>query len=153
MFKRFRTPHKNPLQHLLNMYVYFLVGAMIVTVGRLGVHATWWLGAVGAMAISPMVALVFGILVTMVIRRAFGLVQTGRLVQYAGFWLSSFAGLWLAAQFPALTLTITQPVLASLAFFAVSFGMATLFLQVPWRGRTWLPMRKKDKATTEETKN
>ena len=151
MFK-IKTPHRRPLRHLLNMFGLFVSGA-VTTVG-LHLGATVTAGGATGMPILPLIAsaltagaisLLGGVLVTATVRRVLNLVQTGRVIQYAGFSLASLLGLKLAAYFFA-AITITSPLLAGFCLFAIAFSLATALGEVPWRGRTWLPMRAKKAA-------
>jgi hypothetical protein len=153
MFK-IKTPHRKPFWHMLKMLVLFLFAAIMTLVLHLGAaissHEVHLSGAtVVALRYSFLttaaVSLLAGIIVTATLRRAFNLVQTGRLVQYSGFCLSSWLGLQLSAYFFG-AITLTAPIVASFALFAIAFGLATALGEVPWRGRTWLPMAKKKTA-------
>jgi hypothetical protein len=165
MFK-IKTPHRRPLRHLLNMFGLFTFGAAATVGLHLGALVT--AGSASALPIMALVAsaltagaisLLGGVLVTATVRRVLNLVQTGRVIQYTGFTLASLLGLKLAAYFFA-SITLTAPLLAGFSLFAIAFGLATAFGEVPWRGRTWLPMRSKkapakpaDKAVGESDKN
>jgi hypothetical protein len=140
--KKIKTPHGNHFNHLRNMFGYFLAGALLTVFIGLGADVVGSLlsAALGA-ALAAAVALLGGIFVTMIFRTAFRLVQTGRILQYAGFWLSSWLGLEAAIAATG-SLTLSNSFVASLAFFGISFGAATLFGQVPWRGRSWMPIRR-----------
>ncbi|CAN5539870.1 hypothetical protein BH11CYA1_BH11CYA1_15000 [soil metagenome] len=140
--KNIKTPHGNPFTHLRNMFGYFLVGALLTVLIGLGVQVGSVVTAVLGAALAAAIALLGGILVTMIFRTAFKLVQTGRILQYGGFWLACWLGLEAAAAVFSNTLALSNGFLASLAFFAIGFGAATVFGQVPWRGRSWMPIRR-----------
>lgn len=92
--------------------------------------------------VTGSVAMVGGLLVTMVLRQTLGLVQTGRVLQYAGFWVASLAGVQAAGLFFDETFIMVNPFLSALAIFAVAFGAATAAGEIPWKGRTWLPVKR-----------
>ena len=140
--KNIKTPHGNPFTHLRNMFGYFFAGAVLTIMIGLGVQVGSVLAALLASALAAAIALLGGIFVTMIFRTAFKLSQTGRILQYAGFWLACWLGLETAAAVFADTLTLSNSFVAGLAFFAIGFGAATVFGQVPWRGRSWLPIRR-----------
>jgi hypothetical protein len=141
--KNIKTPHGNHFNHLRNMLGYFLAASLIVVFCGPGTSTTGSIfGATLAAAITAVIGLIGGIFVTMIFRSAFKLVQTGRVLQYLGFWLASSLGLLAAAALSG-SVAVSSPVLAGFAVFAIGFGSATAFGEVPWRGRTWLPLRRK----------
>jgi hypothetical protein len=150
MFKKIKTPHRQPLLHLAKMFGLFVLAAALTVSLQLGAESIVPGGAsraviatarIEASFTAAAISLLFGILVTAGVRRLFNLVQTGRFIQYAGFWLSSWLGLVCAGRwFEAFSLS--SPALAGFCFFALAFGFATALGVVPWRGRTWLPMQK-----------
>jgi len=154
MFK-IKTPHRRPLKHLLNMYGLFAVAATATVMLHLGAAVSGGLAVPEEASLLALcatfltcaaISLVGGIVVTATLRRAFNLVQTGRLVQYSGFWLASWLGLKLSAYFFA-AITLTAPITAGFLCFAIAFGLATALGEVPWRGRTWLPSAKRTAAS------
>jgi len=142
--KNIKTPHGNPFTHLRNMFGYFLAAALITVMAGLGVQVGGPVltAALGA-AVAASIALLGGIFATMIMRTAFKLAQTGRILQYGGFWLACWLGLEAAAALFADSLALTNALAASAVFFGIGFGAATIFGQVPWRGRTWLPIRRR----------
>ncbi|MBU6453503.1 MAG: hypothetical protein KGS72_17115 [Cyanobacteria bacterium REEB67] len=150
MFKKIKTPHRQPLWHLARMFGLFVLAAALTVSLQLGAESIVPASATRAVIAASRIeasltagaiSLLLGILVTASVRRAFNLVQTGRWIQYAGFWFSSWIGLVLASHwFGAYELTV--PALAGFSFFALAFGFATALGVVPWNGRTWLPMKK-----------
>ncbi len=132
------------MKHMRNLFGYFLAATLVVAFAGIGaeVAGSIWL-AIAASAVVASIALVGGIFVTMIFRTLFKLVQTGRILQYAGFWLTSFLGLKAAASLFATALFVTNPLLASFVLFALAFGSATICGEVPMRGRTWLPVKSK----------
>jgi len=150
MFK-IKTPHRRPLRHLVNLYLFFLLGSFVTVFFHLGLTAGAAPDVSSFLALSETslcvaaAGLAGGIAVTAIVRRLFNLLQTGRIVQYAGFWLASLAGLKLANHCFG-TITITAPLVASFLVFAIAFGLATVLGEVPWRGRKWLPVRAKSRA-------
>lgn len=138
-----KTPHRRPWRHLAFMFGYFFVAALVTTFFGLGASAPSIGTALAASAVTGFVSLVGGIFVTMVLRSAFGLVQTGRVLQYAGFWLATLPALSLASWLTGAT--VGSAGLAALVVVVIAFTGATLAGEVPTKGRTWLPMRRKDK--------
>jgi len=144
MFK-IKTPHRRPLRHLLNMYGLFVVAAlatMFLPVGATITGGAAPLGVAFTALTAGAIGLLAGIVVTAVTRRVLLLTQTGRLIQYTGFWLASWLGLKAAAYFFA-AITLSAPALAAFVLFAIAFGAATALGEVPTRGRTWLPVADK----------
>lgn len=138
-----KTPHRRPWRHLASMFGYFFVAALITTFAGLGASAPSIGTALAASAVTGFVSLVGGIFATMLLRSAFKLVQTGRILQYTGFWLATLPALSLAAWLTGAT--VGSAPLAALVVVAIAFAGATAFGEVPTKGRTWLPMRRKDK--------
>lgn len=129
--------------HLRNMYLYFLASTAAVLLLGIGTSITgsWILAAVAAALVAGS-AIVGGILGTMRMRVFFGLMQTGRVLQYASFTLSTYVGLLLCGWLFGSTLSLGSPLLSAFAIFALAFGPATLVGEVQVRGRTWLPVRR-----------
>jgi hypothetical protein len=139
------------MTHLRNMYLWFF-GATLVTF-FLGIGTTvtgsWILAGIAAALVAGF-AVLGGIFGTMQMRQRLGLMQTGRLLQWASFTVCAYVGLLLcglvlgpvAGLFSlAAPLTIASPLLSAVTLFALAFGPALLFGEVPWKGRTWLPVR------------
>jgi hypothetical protein len=74
-------------------------------------------------------------------RMRLGLMQTGRLVQWASFTFAAYLGLRLCDLVLGGTLAVTSPLLTAVTLFAFAFIPALLMNEVPWRGRTWMPKR------------
>lgn len=130
------------MTHLRNMYLYFLVATGLVFGFGVGTSVTGsWLLAAPAVATVAGFAVLGGIFGTMQMRQRLGLMQTGRLVQWASFTLAAFAGLHLVGFFLGGTLTVFNPLCSAAAIFAIAFVPAVLFGEVPWHGRSWLPKR------------
>lgn len=126
--------------HLRNMYLYFLVSMLAVLAFGIGLTpGDNWALLTLSFVLVPAITLVLAITATMQLRQRLTLMQTGRLIQWGAFYLSGLLGLWLFSLIGAVTLT--NPLLAALALFGIAFAPATLFGEVPWRGRTWLPVR------------
>lgn len=145
MFKNLKTPHGNPLQHFWNMLAYFGAAAVLVLALTPGLSVAGGLIGVALSGVGlGAVTLALGIAVTIVIRRVGSLVQTGRLQQYGSFWLAAWLGLQ-GLMLLGVVSGVDSAAVSSLIVFGVAFGAATLFGEVPWKGRTWLPMRRKSK--------
>ncbi len=129
--------------HLRNMYLYFLASTAAVLLLGIGtsISGSWLLAAIAATLVAGS-AIAGGILGTMRMRAFFGLMQTGRLLQYASFTVSAYVGLLLCGLLFGSTLSLSSPLLSAVAIFVLAFGPATLFGEVPVRGRTWLPVRR-----------
>lgn len=142
---KIKTPHGNPLTHFAKMFGFFAIGTAAVLFLGLGASVS------GSLPIELLTAagvalatLLGGIFSTMILRTVFGLVQTGRMLQYASFAFAGTASILLFAWcFPA-TITVSSSLLAGLLVFAFAFGPATLAGTVPFKGRSWLPVRKQN---------
>lgn len=145
MLKRFTsgTPHGNALKHLRNMFGYFAASALLVLFVGCGasVASASIVPGIFAALLTAGIGLVGGIFATMFMRNAFGLVQTGRLLQYAGFWFTTWLALHIAAAAFGGAISLTAPLVAAFCIFALAFTGATAFGEVP--KRTWLPIKKK----------
>jgi hypothetical protein len=124
------------------MYLYFLVATGLVFGFGIGTSVTgsWLLAALSAAVVAGF-AVLGGIFGTMQMRQRLGLMQTGRLVQWASFAFAAFVGLELVGFLLGGTLSVFNPFCSAAAIFAIAFVPALLFGEVPWRGRTWLPKR------------
>jgi Na+/melibiose symporter-like transporter len=126
--------------HLRNMFLYFILGTLSVLVFGIGLTpGDNWAMLVLSLVLVPASTIVLAITATMQLRQRLSLMQTGRFIQWGAFYLSALLALWLFSLAGAITLS--NGWLAALVLFAISFGAATAFGEVPWRGRTWLPMR------------
>lgn len=141
--KNIKTPHGNHGQHFFNMLIMFVAASFAAI--SFGNVATDGAALIFGGLLAGSVGMISGLLLTIVIRAAFSLVQTGRFLQYASFWAGTYLGVvaadWLFAGFAS-----TNPIVLSLVIFALAFAIATLSGEVPWRGRTWLPKRKVRKS-------
>lgn len=142
-----KTPHRRPWSHLLKMYGYFLLGSLICMILGMGASLSTLSDIFAAAAITAALSLVGGIFVTASVRALFGLTQTGRLVQYAGFWLASLGALQLTDYFVPVYLLVGGTV-AAFVIVLFSFAGAITFGEVPVKGRGWLPVRRKSEATS-----
>lgn len=145
---RVKTPHGRPWRHLAGMFGYFLVGSIVSTLvfaGSGSALSGFLVVLLAGSALSALTALIGGIFATMVMRWLFKLSQTGRFLQYAGFWMAACGGfkltLWLDIA------TTGSVLLAGLLATAVAFTLATYFGEVPLKGRTWLPVKRKEVET------
>ncbi len=127
-------------RHFLNMLGYFIGAAALSMLLGLGVSAGGLLSGIAAAAIIGGVGLVVGLGATIVLRSVFSLMQTGRFIQYASFFLGTWLGVSLAS-LAISSLVVSSGWLAGLLIFAIAFGAATLTGEVPTKGRTWLPRR------------
>lgn len=142
-----KTPHRRPWSHLLKMYGYFLLGSLICMILGMGASLSTLSDIFAAAAITAALSLVGGIFVTASVRALFGLTQTGRLVQYAGFWLATLGALQLTDYFVPVYLLVGGTV-AAFVIVLFSFAGAITFGEVPVKGRGWLPVRRKSEATS-----
>lgn len=141
MFKRIRTPHGNAGAHFAKMLLYFLGAALIVlAAGLWGIRASTWAAVLGSAAVISGGGLLSGLLMTIVLRAAFRLKQTGRILQYLCFGGGISLSISVAESFLGGALVVTNQMVATVAIFVLSFGTATLAGQVPFKGRTWLPL-------------
>jgi len=127
-------------RHFRNMLGYFVGAAALTMLLGFSVSAAGLLSGIGAAAIIGVVGLVFGLGSTIVLRSVFGLMQTGRFIQYLCFFLGTTLGVSLAS-FAFSSLVVSSVWLAGLVIFGIAFGAATLTGEVPLKGRTWLPRR------------
>lgn len=132
-------------RHFLKMIGYFVVAALVTVFVGLGVTAGSILSGVLAAGLIGIVGLVLGLASTILLRGVFGLMQTGRIIQYLCFFFGTWTGVCLASLLFS-AFAVTSSALVALIVFAIAFGAATLTGEVPTKGRTWLPMRmpKKD---------
>lgn len=130
--------------HLRNMFAYFAVATAVVI--GLGVGTTitgsWLIAFPAVLAIAAFTAF-GGITITMQLRQRLNLVQTGRVVQYASFIASAFLALTLCGWLLGSTFAVANALCTASALFVAAFAPATIFGEVPWHGRTWLPVRRK----------
>jgi hypothetical protein len=140
MFKNLKTPHgKNPMNHVRNLFFYFVGAAVLTMLLGVGVTAGSILfGLIGSVLVGA-VAVAIGIGSTALIRSSLKLMQTGRVIQYSGFIGATYLGYLLIGFLFAGTVTLAQPLLAAVVTFGLAFGSATLMREIPWKGRTWLP--------------
>jgi len=144
---KLKTPHRRPWSHLLKMYGYFLLGSLICMILGMGASLSTLSDIFAAAAITAALSLVGGIFVTASVRALFGLTQTGRLVQYAGFWLATLGALQITDYFVPVYLLVGGTV-AAFVTVLFSFAGAITFGEVPVKGRSWLPVRRKSEAAS-----
>ncbi|HMP51892.1 MAG TPA: hypothetical protein PKD05_10100 [Candidatus Melainabacteria bacterium] len=143
-FKLPRTPHGNPYSHFLKMLALFTISSAVVTLLSLGVSLTGgFFQNVAVIFALSLGSLVLGIFFTMLMRTFFGLIQTGRILQYLGFTAAATTMVYLLGLiFPAVV-SAGFSLLAGTAIFAIAFLPATVLGVVPYRKRTWLPVKRK----------
>jgi hypothetical protein len=132
--------HAFKSRHFLMMNGYFIAAAAITLLLGFGVSAGGLLSGAIAAAVIGVTGMFFGLGATIALRAVFGLMQTGRVVQYLSFFLGSWLGVGLASLLTG-SLVVSSGAGAALLTFALAFGAATLVGEVPWKGRTWLPVR------------
>lgn len=137
--------HAFASRHFLKMMGYFVVAALITMFVGIGVTAGTILSGVLSAALIGFLGLFLGLVSTILIRGVFGLMQTGRVIQYLCFFFGAWSGVCLSSLLFS-SLVVTTGPLTALVVVAIGFGAATLTGDVPTKGRTWLPMRmpKKD---------
>ncbi len=141
---KIKTPHGNPLSHFAKMLSFFTFSAAVVLLLGLGATVSGSLPAILlAVAGVALATLLGGIFSTMILRTAFRLVQTGRILQYVSFSAVASAVLLLFAWCLPATFAVTNPILAGLLIFTLAFAPATLTGTVPFKGRRWWPVRRK----------
>ena len=127
-------------RHFLNMLGYFIGAAAVLLISGITMTAGTLLTGVLAAGIVGSVGLIFWLFSTISLRSMFGLMQTGRVVQYVSFFLGTWLGVCLATLLlPALV--VSHSWLAAMVVYGLAFGSATLTGEVPTKGRTWLPVR------------
>lgn len=132
--------HAFKSRHFLNMNGYFIAAAALTLLIGFGMSAGSLLSGLLSAVVIGVTGLTVGLGATILIRQVFGLMQTGRFIQYLSFFLGTWLGVGLASLLFS-GLVITSAAGAALTTFAFAFGAATLVGEVPWKGRTWLPMR------------
>ena len=143
MFKKFKTPHGDAGAHLLRMCVIFILASLVDVFAQIGLSYNG--GLVSSALTAVLVALTTltgGIFCTMILRTIFGLHQTGRILQYAGFVLASGAAIKATTLFVS-SLQVNNLWLSGAVITLIAFAIATLTGVMPWRKRTWLPLRRK----------
>jgi hypothetical protein len=144
---RLKTPHAAPLAHMLRMFGYFLGSTVLIGILLQSAFSVPGFSTVASLLVTATLSLVIGLVLTIVIRRLANLTQTGRFLQYASFWLGSYFAVLLATKLFPGAIWHNAPGFESLLIFALAFGPATYFKEVPWKGRTWLPVIKNRKNT------
>lgn len=148
-FKLPKTPHGNAYMHFLKMLALFTISSAVVTLLSLGVSLSGvFLQNVGVICGLSLGSLVLGIFFTMLMRTFFGLIQTGRILQYLGFIASSTAMVYLFSLIFPTVVTASISLLAGAAIFAIAFLPATALGVVPYRKRTWMPVIRKQKKSS-----
>ncbi|MDZ4833267.1 MAG: hypothetical protein SGJ27_05645 [Candidatus Melainabacteria bacterium] len=132
--------HAFASRHFLNMLGYFVGASALILLFDSSISAAGFLSGAAAAVIIGFVGLVVGLGVTIVLRSVFGLMQTGRFIQYLCFFLGTTLGVSLAS-FAVSSLVVPSVWAAGLLIFAIAFGAATWTGEVPVKGRTWLPRR------------
>lgn len=142
-------PKRNMLQgfatqHTFNMICYLAVATLASLVLTGAFYQAKPLALLLASAFTGFVGLLGGLSSTVFLRAAFKLMQTGRIIQYACFFLFIWAGLALSALIVSAVFVgsaITGGAWTALLATAIGFAAATIMGEVPTRGRTWLPQR------------
>lgn len=132
------------MQHLHKMFFYFLAAAAVTFVFGLGVSVgagvAEVLGAALAATLVSAGALAGGVGLTIALRSLFGLMQIGRILQYAAFWLAAAVSLKLVGLVFA-SPVVHSALLAGFTIFAIAFTAAIITGEVPTKGRSWLPVK------------
>jgi hypothetical protein len=144
MFKilKLKTPHLSPRRHAVVMVAIFMFMTLLATMAGL-VQSSSLLSATAVVVVSGIASVFLGTLLTASTRAYFGLIQTGRVIQYLGFWLATSLSLGVASYLFTDGATFASSLFGGLVIFACSFATAYLLGEIPWRGRTWLPMKRK----------
>ena len=139
-----KTPHGNAYSHFYKMFGFFFLGTVLSLTFQLGAsYEGSFIAGLISSAVIAAATLVGGIFSTMLLRNFFGLVQTGRLLQYGAFALVASVVLAIfGAIFPSV-IAVSNALLSGVALFVFAFLPATLTGTVPWRKRSWLPIRRK----------
>lgn len=133
------------MMHPTKVFLYFLFASAIAMSLGLGVAVSGTLlsqvlTTVIGSAIVGAFSLGGGMGITIASRSIFGLMQTGRVIQWPAFILSAWAGLSVAGLIFG-GVAVTSGLFASLAIFAMAFGWGYFRKEIPWKGRTWLPRK------------
>lgn len=124
------------------MVVIFMFMTLLATMAGI-VQSSSLLSTTAVVVVSGTASVFLGTLVTAATRAYFGLIQTGRVIQYLGFWLATSLSLGVASYLFTDGATFASSLFGGLVIFACSFATAYLLEEIPWRGRTWLPMKRK----------
>lgn len=136
------------MKHLRNMFLLFFGAAIVTMLTGLGASAPGLLTGGLAAALVAAGTLAGGVGLTIWARSAFGLIQTGRFLQWGSFWLSAAVSFKLTALILGVfgvAIWLPSLLLASLSTFGICFAVAMLLGEVPIKGRTWMPVRMKKK--------
>ena len=145
-FKLPKTPHGNAYMHFLKMLALFTISSAVVTLLSLGVSLSGsFFQNVGVICGLSLGSLILGILFTMLMRTFLGLIQTGRILQYLGFITASTAMVYLFSLIVPTVVSASFSLLAGAAIFAIAFLPSTALGVVPYRKRTWIPVKRKQK--------
>ena len=141
MFNLFkiRTPHGNAGSHAVRMTAAFIASGLIALLCLQSIQFSAWL--IGFAVFVPVVGFVVGLLLTIVLRRMFTLIQTGRVLQYACFWVGCLIAA-LVGNALFVGVLETSAAVYSLLTVVLAFGAMTAVGEVPWKGRTWFPLRR-----------
>lgn len=148
---RIKTPHRKPLRHLLNFYAFFFSGS-VCSLYWFHAPSAYGLAILAVAAFTAAMAVVGGLPMTIIVRALFGLVQTGRFIEYACFWLAASGSVYLSEKWFPNAAGNSPVALRALALVATAFVAASLAGVVPWKERSWLPIRKKSITVTPWTK-
>lgn len=138
------------MMHPLKVFLFFVFASAVTMTLGLGVSLGGSLAqaafvAVASSAMVGLFALGGGMGITIYSRSLFGLMQTGRVIQWPAFILSTWAGLsaaaWVFNTLFGTALAVSSGLFASLAIFAMAFGWGYLRGEIPWKGRTWMPVK------------
>jgi len=135
------------MSYLIKVILYFFASTLVAVGFGLGASfGTGYLipGLVVALLVAAS-AVAGGVALTVAARSVFKLAQTGRFVQYASFWAAGALALKVASALFGTVLVVSNAPLTAFVALVVCFTAATLSGQIPWKGRTWLPVRLQSK--------
>ena len=141
-FSRLKTPHLFPLRHAALMSAVFAFATVLVwLVQAIPTHS--YASSLAFIVVTGVLSVALGTFSTAMTRAKFNLIQTGRVIQWLGFWLATSISVGLSSYLFADNASVASSLLNGGAIFACSFAFAYGIKEIPWRGRTWLPMRRK----------
>lgn len=138
----FNLPLFRTWSHLINMQIIFFLAVFATFWFEIGAQAGPSLIEIAAGAfLTGAVTLVGGTFVVQRARSIFGLMQTGRWVQYLLFWFAAIAGLELSVWVLPTVIEVSNLALAAAAVVYLGFASAIFVGEVPTQGRSWMPMK------------
>lgn len=142
-FPKLKTPHLFPARHAGKMVLLFALMMLFVSPFDILPSREFGYAYLLVVPVCAFVSVFLGTLTTAMTRAYFGLIQTGRVIQWTGFWLATSLSTGLASYLFTTDATLALSLYNGFVVFTGAFAAAYLLGEIPWRGRTWLPMKRK----------